>query len=212
LKYTSCLLQNRRLLCFGEFQKMEYMKKRCSWSGNDPLYIKYHDEEWGVPVYDDRKLFEFLILETFQAGLSWITILKKRENFRKAFDNFDYRRIAEYNQKKINELIVDKGIIRNKLKIKSAVTNAQAFVKIQEEFGSFSNYIWEFVDNKPIINSWESSEEIPATTKLSDKISKDLKAKGFKFIGSTVIYAHMQATGMVNDHVVGCFKHECIKK
>jgi len=187
LKYTSCLLQNRRLLCFGEFQKMEYMKKRCSWSGNDPLYIKYHDEEWGVPVYDDRKLFEFLILETFQAGLSWITILKKRENFRKAFDNFDYRRIAEYNQKKINELIVDKGIIRNKLKIKSAVTNAQAFVKIQEEFGSFSNYVWEFVDNKPIINSWESSEEIPATTKLSDKISKDLKAKGFKFIGSTVI-------------------------
>ncbi|RLD65377.1 MAG: DNA-3-methyladenine glycosylase I [Bacteroidetes bacterium] len=182
-------------------------KKRCSWSGNDPLYMSYHDEEWGVPVYDDDKLFEFLILETFQAGLSWITILRKRENFRKAFDNFDYQKIASYDENKFDELINDKGIIRNKLKIKATISNATSFIEIQREFGSFSKYIWGFVDHKPINNKWKSLNEIPATTELSDKLSKDLKKRGFKFVGPTVIYAHMQATGMVNDHVIDCFRY-----
>ncbi len=178
--------------------------KRCKWPGNDPLYIKYHDEEWGKPVYDDDKLFEFLILETFQAGLSWITILKKRENFRKAFDNFDYKKIRKYNDKKYQSLLEDAGIIRNKLKIKATISNAQAFIEIQKEFGSFSKYIWDFVDGKPIINKFKKESDVPANTPLSDKISKDMKMRGFKFVGSTVIYAHMQATGMVNDHIVGC--------
>jgi len=182
-------------------------KTRCAWCGTDPFYIAYHDTEWGVPVKDDKLLFEFLILETFQAGLSWITILRKRENFRKAFDNFDYKKIALYNEEKTLELLSDAGIIRNKLKIKAAITNAVAFQQIQKEFGSFSNYIWSFVNNNPIKNSWNTLNELPAKTDLSDKISKDLKKRGFKFVGSTVIYAHMQATGMINDHIIDCFRY-----
>ena len=182
-------------------------KTRCPWCGEDPLYIAYHDTEWGVPVYDDATLFEFLILETFQAGLSWITILRKRENFRKAFDSFNYKKIAGYDQKKIDSLLKDSGIIRNKLKVKSAVTNAQAFIKIQNEFGSFSNYIWKFVNGKPIKNNLKSMDQADANTPLSDEISKDLKVRGFKFVGSTVVYAHMQATGMVNDHLITCFRY-----
>ena len=178
--------------------------KRCEWCGTDPLYVKYHDEEWGKPVYDDSTLFEFLILETFQAGLSWITVLRKRENFRKAFDKFNYKKVAKYDEKKVAELMQNEGIIRNGLKIKAAITNAQSFIQIQKEFGSFSNYIWGFVDGKPIVNHVTSMKELPASTPLSDAISKDLKKRGFKFVGTTVMYAHMQATGMVNDHIVGC--------
>lgn len=181
---------------------------RCDWAGDDPLYQKYHDNEWGTPVYDDATLFEFLILETFQAGLSWITILRKRQNFRKAFDQFDYQKIAKYDTKKENKLLQDAGIIRNKLKIKAAISNAQAFLKIQEEFGSFSKYIWAFVDGKPIQNKFKTMSELPANTPLSDTISKDLKKRGFKFVGSTVIYAHMQACGMVNDHLTTCFRYK----
>lgn len=184
---------------------------RCAWAGNDPLYQKYHDEEWGVPVYDDKKLFEFLLLETFQAGLSWITILRKRENFRLAFDQFDYHKIALYDEKKESELMENAGIIRNKLKIKSAISNAQAFIQIQKELGSFSKYIWAFVNNQTIQNKFQELKELPAKTPLSDKISKDLKKRGFKFVGSTVIYAHMQACGMVNDHLTSCFRHSEIK-
>ena len=189
--------------------KLKVMKEieRCSWCGSDPLYVKYHDEEWGVPVRDDAKLFEFLILETFQAGLSWITILRKRENFRKAFDLFDYTKIAQYSEEKYDELLQNDGIIRNKLKIRATITNAQAFMKIQKEFGSFSAYIWGFVDGKPIKNQRKSLSELPASTTLSDLISKDLKKHGFKFVGSTVIYAHIQATGMVNDHIESCFRY-----
>jgi DNA-3-methyladenine glycosylase I len=187
---------------------IEENKSRCDWAGNDTLYQKYHDEEWGIPVYDDATLFEFLILETFQAGLSWITILRKRENFREAFDQFKYHKIAKYDIDKENELVLNQGIIRNKLKIKAAITNAQAFLKVQEEFGSFSKYIWAFVDGKPIQNKFKSMNEIPANTPLSDIISKDLKKRGFKFVGSTIIYAHMQACGMVNDHLTTCFRHK----
>ncbi|WP_281238042.1 DNA-3-methyladenine glycosylase I [Flavobacterium praedii] len=185
---------------------MKTQRKRCSWCTSSELYQKYHDEEWGVPVYDDKTLFEFLILETFQAGLSWITILNKRENFRAAFDAFDYIKIANYTEPKIQDLLQDPGIIRNQLKIRSAVSNAISFIKIQEEFGSFSKYIWDFVDGKPIINNRKNISEVQATTPLSDAISKDLKKRGFKFVGSTVIYAHMQATGMVNDHTEDCWK------
>ena len=181
-------------------------KLRCAWCEKDDLYRKYHDEEWGVPVYDDATIFEFLILETFQAGLSWHTILKKRENFRLALDNFDYKKIAEYSEDKVQELLQDAGIIRNKLKVQSAVFNAQAFIKVQEEFGSFSKYMWEFTNRKPIINYPKTLKDVPATTTLSDTISKDLKKRGFKFVGSTVIYAHMQATGMVNDHLEDCWR------
>ncbi|HEU4496327.1 MAG TPA: DNA-3-methyladenine glycosylase I [Flavobacterium sp.] len=180
-------------------------KIRCRWCAGDPLYEKYHDEEWGVPVYDDQKLFEFLVLETFQAGLSWITILRKRENFRAAFDGFDYKKVALYTEEKIQELLDDAGIIRNKLKIRGTVANARLFMDIQEEFGSFSAYIWKFTGGKPIVNSPQSLSEVPATTPLSDEISRDLKKRGFKFVGSTVVYAHMQATGMVNDHVSDCW-------
>jgi len=180
-------------------------KTRCKWCLSSDLYKKYHDEEWGKPVYDDATLFEFLLLETFQAGLSWITILNKRENFRNAFDNFDYKKIAQYDDSKIQELLLDAGIIRNKLKVYSAITNAQNFMKIQNEFGSFSKYIWDFVDGKPIDNKLRDLSQAQATTPLSDKISKDLKKRGFKFVGSTVVYAHMQATGMVNDHVEDCW-------
>ena len=183
-------------------------KHRCHWCVGDPLYEAYHDEEWGTPVYDDDTLFEFLILETFQAGLSWITVLRKRENFRKVFDGFNYIKIAKYNQKKVDDLLQDAGIIRNKLKINATITNAQAFIKIQDEFGSFSKYIWAFVDGKPVINIFKSLSEVPANTPLSDTISKDLKKRGFKFVGSTVIYAHMQATGMVNDHELSCFRYK----
>ena len=183
-------------------------KMRCAWCEKDDLYRKYHDEEWGVPVYEDQKLFEFLILETFQAGLSWYTILKKRENFILAFDNFDYKKVANYSEDKIQELLLDAGIIRNQLKIRAAVSNAIAFLKVQEKFGSFSKYIWEFTDGKPIQNIRQSSKDIPATTPLSDEISKDLKKRGFKFVGSTVVYAHMQATGMVDDHVADCWKRK----
>ena len=182
-------------------------KIRCGWCVGDPLYEAYHDTEWGVPLFDDRQLFEFLILETFQAGLSWITILRKRENFRKAFDNFDYHKIAAYSEEKMEQLMSDTGIIRNSLKIKASVANAQAFLKVQEEYGSFSEYIWGFVNGKPIQNNLENYKKAPATTELSMAISKDLKKKGFKFVGPTVVYAHMQATGMVNDHEIGCFRH-----
>jgi DNA-3-methyladenine glycosylase I len=185
------------------------MKKiRCEWAGSDPLYMKYHDEEWGVPVYEDDKLFEFLVLETFQAGLSWITILRKRENFRKAFDQFDYHKIARYGEEKYESLMHDSGIVRNKLKIRATISNAKAFINIREEFGSFSTYIWSFVDGNPLQNQFTSLNELPAKTTLSDTISKDLKKRGFKFVGSTVVYAHMQATGMVNDHIVNCFRHK----
>ncbi|MEM1001490.1 MAG: DNA-3-methyladenine glycosylase I [Bacteroidota bacterium] len=185
----------------------EKIKKRCGWCEGDPLYEAYHDYEWGVPIYDDDLLFEFLILETFQAGLSWITILRKRENFRVAFDHFNYQKIARYSEDKIESLLQDAGIIRNRLKVKATVSNAQAFIKVQEEFGSFSDYIWGFVNGKPIKNAWKSYKDAPANTPLSDQISKDLKKRGFKFVGSTVVYAHMQATGMVNDHEVGCFRY-----
>ena len=180
-------------------------KIRCGWCEKDDLYRKYHDEEWGRPVYDDETIFEFLILESFQAGLSWYTILSKRENFRKAFDNFDYRKIAAYSDQKTEELMNNPGIIRNRLKILAAITNAQRFMDVQTEFGSFSRYIWGFVDGKPLDRAPESLADVPATTEISDAISKDLKKRGFKFMGSTVVYAHMQATGMVNDHIESCF-------
>jgi len=169
--------------------------------------MQYHDIEWGVPVYDDNRLFEFLILETFQAGLSWITILKKRENFRKALDSFDYKRIALYSESDINRLMDDSGIISNRLKIEATVSNARTFIKTGEEYGSFSKYIWSFTGGAPIINSFATMAELPASTELSDRISKDMKKRGFKFVGSTIIYAHMQATGMVNDHVTECFRY-----
>lgn len=182
-------------------------KNKCGWCLGDSLYEAYHDNEWGVPVYDDDTLFEFLVLETFQAGLSWLTILRKRENFRKALDNFDFKKIAKYEQSKIEELLQNEGIIRNKLKVNATVTNAQAFMQIQDEFGSFSEYIWTFVNHKPIKNKVKNYENAPANTALSDTISKDLKKRGFKFVGSTIIYAHMQATGMVNDHETSCFRY-----
>jgi len=181
-------------------------KIRCGWCTSSDLYKKYHDEEWGVPVYEDQKLFEFLILETFQAGLSWITILKKRENFKLAFDDFDYKKVVLYSEDKILDLLQDAGIIRNQLKIRAAVSNALAFMKVQDEFGSFSKYIWKFTNGQPIQNNPQTLKEVPSTTPLSDEISKDLKKRGFKFVGSTVVYAHMQATGMVDDHVADCWK------
>ena len=187
---------------------LQMERQRCGWCLGDPLHEAYHDQEWGVPVYDDATIFEFLILETFQAGLSWITILRKRENFRKALDNFDFKKIASYKQDKIDSLLQDVGIIRNKLKINATVTNAQAFIKIQEAFGSFSNYVWKFVDGKPIKNSLKNYKDAPPTTAISDALSKDLKKRGFKFVGSTVVYAHMQATGMINDHETSCFRYD----
>lgn len=182
---------------------------RCAWCEKDELYRDYHDKEWGKPVRDDQKLFEFLILESFQAGLSWYTILSKRENFRKAFDNFDYKKVANYKEQKVEELMQNAGIVRNRLKILATINNARCFMNVQKEYGSFSSYLWSFVDGKPIINSPKTLDEVPATTEISDKLSKDLKKKGFKFMGSTVVYAHMQATGMVNDHLVSCtFKNK----
>lgn len=185
-----------------EVEKM----KRCPWCENDDLYIKYHDKEWGVPVHNDKKHFEFLILEGVQAGLSWLMILRKRENYRKAYDNFDPIKIAKYDQRKVSELMNNQGIIRNKRKIEASINNAEKFLEIQDEFGSFDRYIWNFVNNKPIVNYWKDDSEIPSKTELSDKISKDLKDRGFKFVGSTIVYSHLQAIGIVNDHIVDCFR------
>lgn len=182
--------------------------KRCNWSVNDPLYIKYHDKEWGVPVHNDRKLFEMMVLDGAQAGLSWFTILKKRDNYRKAFDNFDPKKVARYDKRKIAQLLKNAGIVRNKLKIESAVINAKAFLKVKEEFGTFDKYIWKFVNGKTKVNSWKELKEIPAFTKESDAMSKDLKNRGFKFVGSTICYAFMQAAGLVNDHMVDCFRYK----
>jgi DNA-3-methyladenine glycosylase I len=184
-------------------------KPRCAWIADD-LMMKYHDEEWGVPLHDDRKLFEFMLLDAFQAGLSWKTILNKRENFRKAFDNFDPVAIAKYDESKYENLLTDAGIIRNRAKIKATISNAQAFLRVQEEFGTFDKYIWSFVNHQPVINSWKTLSELPAKTAISDRMSKDLTKRGFKFVGSTICYAFMQAAGMVNDHVVGCFRYKVL--
>ncbi len=184
------------------------MKTRCAWvPENDELYVAYHDTEWGVPVHDDRLLFEFFTLEAFQAGLSWRTVLYKRENFRRAFAGFAPERVALFTEKDTQRLLADAGIIRNKLKIAAAITNARQFLRVQEEFGSFDAYIWRFVDGHPIVNHWQHIDQLPASTPLSDTISKDLKRRGFRFAGSTIVYAHMQATGMVNDHTVDCFRY-----
>lgn len=180
---------------------------RCQWCLDNDLYIKYHDEEWGVPTFDDKRIFEFIVLESAQAGLSWLTILKKRENYRTAFSGFDPQTIADYNEADVERLMGDPGIVRNRRKIEAAISNAQAFIKIQKEYGSFSNYMWSYVDGKPIINNWESIKDVPAKTEISDNMSKDLKKRGFKFFGSVICYSHMQALGVVNDHIAGCFRH-----
>lgn len=187
------------------------VKKKCDWCLGDPLYENYHDTEWGVPVYDDQKLFEFLTLEGFQAGLSWITILRKRKNFSAAFDGFDYNKVARYSKQKKIELLNDKGIIRNRLKIDAAVSNAQAYIGIQKRYGSFSQFIWGFTAGKPLVNTFKSLDEVPPFTPLAEKISKVLKNEGFKFVGPTIIYSHMQATGVINDHLVDCFRHREIE-
>ena len=180
---------------------------RCPWLGNDPMYQRYHDREWGVPVYNDRRLFEFLVLEGAQAGLSWITILRKRPAYRAAFDGFDFNKVARYGERKIRSLLQDAGIVRNQLKIRSAVHNAHSFIEVQREYGTFSHYMWEFTGGKPLQNRWKHLSEIPASTSVSDALSKNLKKRGFKFVGSTICYAHMQAVGMVNDHLVSCFRY-----
>lgn len=182
--------------------------KRCSWCGEDELYIKYHDKEWGVPVFDDRKQFEFMVLESAQAGLSWITILRKREAYRKAYENFDPVKVAEFDENKIGELLKNDGIIRNRRKIESSINNAKKFIEVQREFGSFSEYLWRFVDYKPIVNKWKSEAEAPAKTELSERISLDLKKRGFKFLGPVIVYSHLQATGLINDHIVDCFRYD----
>lgn len=183
------------------------MKTRCAWVNSDPLYIEYHDKEWGRPIYDEEKLFELLVLEAMQAGLSWFTVLKKRENFRRCFDDFSVARVAHYDQQKFDELLNDSGIIRNKLKIRAAIINAQMILKMRQEGEDFSTYIWSFVEGNPIKNHWQNIQQLPAKTAISDAMSKDLKKRGFKFIGSTICYAFMQATGMVHDHTVDCFCH-----
>ena len=183
------------------------MQTRCEWCGDDPLYVQYHDTEWGVPCYDDQRFFEMLILEGVQAGLSWITVLRKRENYRAAYDGFDAERIARYDEAKLNALLANPGIIRNRLKVQASVTNARAYLAVKEQFGSFSDYLWQFVNGAPIVNHWSSLREIPAETRESQAMSKDMLKRGFKFVGSTICYAHMQSTGMVNDHVTGCFRH-----
>jgi DNA-3-methyladenine glycosylase I len=188
------------------------MNKRCDWPGNNPLYCAYHDNEWGVPVHDDQKLFEFLMLEGAQAGLSWITILRKRENYRAAFDGFDANRVARYDADKIESLLQDAGIVRNRLKVMAAVNNAQRFLAVQEEFGSFDTFIWRFVDGRPKQNKWRNMGEIPATSPESEAMSQELKRRGFKFVGATICYAHMQATGMVNDHTIDCFRYKELSK
>lgn len=190
---------------------MTPLLSRCGWCGNDPLYCDYHDNEWGKPLYEDQKLFEFLILEGMQAGLSWITILRKRENFRWAFDQFNPEKIAAYSENKVQALMLDVGIIRNKLKILAAINNAQKYIEVVERFGDFKSFIWEFVKHKPIQNEWRELAEVPARTAISDQMSKTLKQLGFKFVGSTICYAHMQATGMVNDHLLTCFRHQQVK-
>ena len=187
------------------------MKKRCAWCSDDPLYVSYHDTEWGIPVHDDRLLFEFLILEGAQAGLSWLTVLKKRENYRKAFDNFEIARVARYGQQDIDRLLLDPGIIRNRLKIESAIKNAQGVLTIQKEYGTFDAYLWRYVNGKPLQNSWRSMADLPATSTVSDQMSKDLKKRGFNFVGSTICYSLMQAVGMVNDHLVDCFRYNEVR-
>lgn len=183
-------------------------RTRCGWVTDSPLYIRYHDEEWGVPVHDDRKLFEFLTLESAQAGLSWYTILRKREAYREAFAGFDPEIVARYDERKLQELLHNEGIVRNRLKLQAAIRNAAAFLKVQEAFGSFDAYIWRFVDGKPIVNYWKELKDVPASTPISDALSKDLKKRGFSFVGTTICYAHMQATGMVQDHITSCFRHK----
>jgi DNA-3-methyladenine glycosylase I len=192
-----------RLFSFGAIM---VTMQRCPWAGDDPLYCAYHDEEWGVPVHDDQRLFEFLILEGAQAGLSWITVLRKRANYRQAFAEFDPIKVARFDQARREKLMLNEGIIRNRLKIEAAIINAKAFLAVQKEFGSFDAYIWSFVDGKPIVNHWRSMKEVPASTAISDAMSKDLKKRGFKFVGSTICYALMQACGLVNDHLVGCHR------
>lgn len=184
------------------------VKKRCAWVTDDPLYISYHDLEWGVPIYDDRLLFEFLVLEGMQAGLSWLTILKKRDNYRKSFDNFNAKKIVKYDQQKIDQLLMNEGIVRNKLKIASVITNAKSFLEVKQEFSSFSEYIWGFVNGSPIQNRWRNITQLPSTSAISDQLSKDLKKRGFKFVGSTICYAFMQAVGMINDHTADCFLYK----
>jgi DNA-3-methyladenine glycosylase I len=191
---------------------MEQMKNRCEWSGGDPLYVKYHDCEWGTPLHDDRGLFEFLVLDGAQAGLSWLTILRRRDNYRKAFDRFDPQKVARYSAADVRRLLADPGIVRNRLKIESAIRNARGVLAVADEFGSFDAFIWRFVDHQPRQNAWRSLAELPASTALSDRMSKELKRRGFSFAGSTICYAFMQAVGMVNDHVVGCFRHGELKK
>jgi len=188
------------------------MLPRCPWAGSDPLYVAYHDQEWGVPVHEDRRLFEFLILEGAQAGLSWITILRKREAYRLAFDAFDPELVARYDEARLAELLTNPGIVRNRLKIAAAVANARAFLKVQEEFGNFDAFLWRFVDARPIQNTWHSLAEVPAKTPLSEALSRELSRRGFKFVGPTLCYAFMQAVGMVNDHLVGCFRHEGVQR
>ncbi len=188
------------------------MPTRCNWCGDNPLYVKYHDEEWGVPVRDDQTLFEFLILEGAQAGLAWITVLRKREGYRALFDGFNAEKIARYSDKKLDKLLQDSRIIRNRLKVYGARKNARAFLEIQQQRGSFSDYIWDFVDGQPIQNNWKSMGDLPATSPISDALSKDMKKRGFTFVGSTIMYAHMQATGMLNDHTVDCFRHGACAK
>ena len=184
---------------------------RCPWGASDPLYVPYHDEEWGVPLHDDRRLFEMLVLEGAQAGLSWLTILRRREGYRRAFDRFDPRAVARYDARDVERLLADGGIIRNRLKIDSAINNARAFLAVQEEFGSFDRYVWGFVDGRPTQNAWTTLEEVPAQTPVSNAMSRDLRKRGFTFVGPTICYAHMQATGMVNDHLVGCFRHREVR-
>lgn len=186
--------------------------ERCSWCQGNELYIKYHDEEWGVPVFDDRKHFEFIVLESAQAGLNWLTILKKRENYRKAYDDFNPATTANFDERKVKELMVNEGIIRNEMKIRASINNARKFTEIQKEFGSFSKYLWGFVDNKPIINSWTSEKDIPAKTRISEIISTDLRKRGFKFTGPVIIYSHLQAAGLVNDHITTCFRYKEVMK
>jgi DNA-3-methyladenine glycosylase I len=193
-------------------RRADTAKSRCAWCGTDPLYMRYHDEEWGVPVHDDHKHFEFLILEGAQAGLSWITILRKRENYREVFAGFDPERVARFGKRDIERLLKNPGIVRNRLKVESTVKNARAFLEVQAEFDGFDNYVWRFVNGKPIQNHWTQMQQIPTTTPESDTLSKDLKKRGFNFVGSTIIYAHMQAIGMVNDHAVDCFRHRQVAR
>lgn len=180
---------------------------RCPWCGSDPLYVSYHDQEWGVPVHDDRKHFEFLVLESAQAGLSWLTVLRKRENYRALYDDFDPVAVAQYDESKVTALLGNAGIIRNRMKVEASISNAQCFLKIQKEFGTFDRYIWGFTEGKPVVNAWTELSQLPAKSPLSDAVAKDLKARGFKFLGTTIIYAHLQAIGIINDHLVDCFRY-----